>query len=154
MDELELDLEDETITRDKKRLESLSGKVKEASAERDEANAAKEAAEAARLVAEKERDFFSGFSDTVGTYPAAAEYKDAIKEKVLAGYTVKDATISVLAENNKFNPTVEQAPQGPAAGGSAIINMTESPNKTVAEMNQAERRALLVEFEKKGDIYT
>jgi hypothetical protein len=153
MDDLELDLEDENITRDKKRLESLSNKVKETSTERDEAKAAAEAAEQAKLQAEKERDFFSGFSDTVTKYPQASEHKDAIKEKVLSGYSVEDATVAVLHAEGKFAPTVEQTPQaGAAAGGSAPTALPDTGTKSVAEMDQSERRALLVDFEKKGDI--
>lgn len=153
MDELELDLEDETITRDQKRLESLSGKVKTTASERDAAIASKEEAEAARMTAEKERDFYSGFSDTVAKYPQASGHKDAIKEKVLSGYSVEDATVAVLHSEGKFSPTVENAPiAGPAAGGSAAMSMSDAPTKTISEMDQSERRALLVGFENKGDI--
>lgn len=152
-DELELDLEDENITRDKKRLETLSGKVKETAAERDQALADKQAAEEAKAIAEKKIEFLSGFSDTVTKFPAATEHKDAIEAKVLAGYTVEDAVVAVLNAENKLPMQVESAPPaGPAAGGSAPNTLNDTGTKPVAEMTQQERRALLEDFAKKGDI--
>lgn len=151
MDELELDLGSE-INKTEQRITDLSSKVKTIAGERDTANAKVAEAEAARLTVEKERDFYSGFSDTVSKYPNASEHKDAIKEKVLAGYSVEDATVSVLNKEGKLTPRVEVVPQVPAGGGSAINQPTNGAQKQVSEMTQAERRAALVEAEKRGDI--
>ncbi len=153
-DELELDLsEDQNINKTQERITNLSSKVKKTAEERDAARQAQEESEAARLAAEKERDFYASFSDSASKYPAAAEFKDAIKEKVLSGYSVEDATVAVLNANNKLMPTVEQAPDpGPAAGGSAANAIADIAAKSVAEMTQDERRTLLVEAEKRGDI--
>lgn len=153
-DNLDLDLGNEEITRKDKRIESLSSKVKETSTERDEAKAKAEAAEAARLAAEKERDFYASFSDTATKFPAASEYKDKIKEKVLAGYSVEDATVAVLNAENKLVPQAAPPPPppGPAAGGSSDTQLPSSGQKSVSEMTRDEKRAALIEAEKRGDI--
>ena|SRR3990167_3258408 len=135
------------------RIKSLSSKVKTASEERDAAKTAQEAAEVAKQSAEKERDFYASFADSVTKYPAASEFRDKIKDKVLAGYSPEDATVSVLNAEGKLTPTVEPAPvAAPAAGGSAVNQLPDFSNKTAAEMTQVERRAALVEAEKRGDI--
>lgn len=152
-DELELDLtEEQDINKTQERIKNLSSKVKSASEERDTAKAAVETAETARLAAEKERDFFKEFSSTNAKYPAASEYQDQIKEKVLAGYTVEDATVSVLNKEGKFTPTVQQAPQQNVAGGSAPNQVLQTGNKPVSDMSRDERRQALVEAEARGDI--
>lgn len=135
------------------RIKSLSGKVKSTAEERDAAKAGEEAAKAAQVAAEKERDFYADFSETSPKHPGANEYRDAIKAKVMAGYSVEDATVSVLNAEGKLSgsvvPVVEVAP---AAGGSAINQLPTGGAKTVADMTQAERREALVEAEKRGDI--
>src|ERR1035437_610055 len=68
-------------------------------------------AEAKMATAEKERDFFKDFSGSISKYPSANEYQDAIKEKVMSGYTVEDATVSVLAKEGKLGTI--QAPPPP-----------------------------------------
>lgn len=155
-DVLDLDIEDSApqITRDNKRIETLSSKVRETAAERDAAKASAEAAEAAKVAAEKETAFYKDFSSQAGRYPAAAEFQDAIKEKVLAGYSVEDATVAVLNREGKLTaPAVPPPPlPGPAAGGSASFTPTAPGDKSVAEMTRDEKRTALLEAEKRGDI--
>lgn len=155
-DELDFDLglDDQNINRTEERIKNLSSKVRETSQERDEAKKAVETAESARISAEKERDFYASFSDATGKYPGASEYKDAIKEKVLAGYSVEDATMSVLNQEGKLAPQIETAPApAPAAGGSASINLPTGGEKSIAEMDRNEKRAALEEAVNRGDIY-
>lgn len=130
-----------------KRIKDLSEKVKTASQERDELSKAKAEAETARASAEKERDFFSSFSDMTGKYPGASEYKDAIKEKVLAGYDPEDATVSVLAKEGKLSNYTPPARTESPAGGSASTTMRNEGYKTVGEMTKAEKRAELERME-------
>lgn len=141
------------------RIKSLSGKVKSTAEERDAARAAEEAAKTAQAAAEKERDFYASFSDSAVKYPGASEYKDKIKEKVLAGYSVEDATVSVLNSEGKLvaasgpatdTRTVEVV--GQAAGGSAVNQLPDGGTKTPQEMTQAERRQALIDAEKRGEI--
>ena len=151
-EELELDL-DENINKTEERIKDLSAKTKLAYQERDAEKAARETLEADKSKIEKERDFFASFSDQVAKYPGASEFKDAIKEKVLAGYTTDDATVAVLAANNKLMPqTPAPVVQANVAGGSATNTMTDVSTKSVAEMTQAERRAELVKAENRGEL--
>lgn len=149
-DDNELDLAPD---RDDKRIQTLSTKVKEASQERDTANAAKDVAEAGRVAAEKERDFFASFTDVVTKYPASSEFKDQIKEKVMAGYTTEDATVAVLNAQGRLAPSAPATtPPAPAAGGSAPNIITDTGAKSAQEMTQTERRAALLDAEKQGFI--
>lgn len=143
--ELELELsaeEDKT----QERIKNLSSKVKDIATERDTEKSGREAAE-------KERDFYQGFTDMVPKYSAASEHKDAIKEKVMAGYTIEDATVAVLNAQGKLQP---QAPapvvQAPAAGGSAMNPPMEKMTKSVSEMNLAEMRAELLKAQDRGEL--
>lgn len=154
-DELEIDLNkvDENITNRNKveeRITDLSSKVKTTSQERDAANAKAQEAEAKVAAAEKERDFYASLGDTMAKYPAAGEFKDQIKAKVLAGYSVDDATVSVLAKEGKL--TTPPVPRENPAGGSAVVNAPAGGQKSIGEMTNAERRQALVEAEARGDI--
>src|SRR3990167_248738 len=99
LDQLEADREEKE--RAEKRFKDLSEKVRLTSEERDEKDKLVKERDEKIVGLEKERDFFSSFGDSVAKYPQASAYKDAIKEKVLHGYTVEDATISVLAKEGK-----------------------------------------------------
>lgn len=150
MDELNLEVQQED--RRDKRIQQLTTQRTTLTQEREEA-VAKAAAEAERAaLLEKERDFFASFADMTGKYPSASEFKDQIKEKVMAGYTAEDATVAVLNAQGKLMPSapVESAPMQ-AAGGSAATVITDAA-KPVGEMTQAERRQQLVEAEKRGDL--
>lgn len=132
------------------RIKDLSGKVKTASKERDDAQALANTASAEKDEAIKERDFYASFSDVVSTHPAAKDHKDEILAKVKSGYTVEDATVSVLNKAGKLvPPPIER--QSPA-GGSASTTVTGSQAKSIREMTQAERKAAIAELEQKGDL--
>ena len=125
-------------TRSQHRIRELSDKVELTSKERDEikVNLEKEQKKTADL--EKENTFNSGFADILGTHGAAKDYKDKIKEKVMSGYTVEDATLAVLGKEGKLGV----APTPPVAGGSATT--TPSPGeKSIQDMTQQERRDIL-----------
>lgn len=152
-EELELDLEgSEDINKTEQRIKNLSSKVRETSTERDEAKAAAEAAELARKTAEKERDFFKGFSAVSAKFPDATEYQDEILEKVNAGYSAEDATLSVLNAHGKLTAPVQTVQPITAGGGSAATVLPGSDQKPVNEMTQAERRAALADPERQADL--
>lgn len=149
----ELDLDGTIINPVEDRIKNLSSKVRTTSEERDAARAAEETAKAAQASAEKERDFYASFAESSPKHPGSAEYRDAIKEKVMAGYSVEDAMVSVLNAEGKLvpapTPVVEIAP---AAGGSAPNQLPDVGTKTIQEMTREERRNTLIELEKRGDI--
>lgn len=126
------------------RMKNLSKSKLEAEAKAEtEVKARQEAEEKAKL-AEKEADFYKDFSGSISKYPSANEYQDAIKEKVMSGYTVEDATVSVLAKEGKL--TTPQAPRQSPAGGSAPTQIQSGGGaKTAAEMTREERRKSIEE---------
>ena len=154
-DELDLDLsptpEEEHINKVEKRIKDLSEKVKLTSTERDDLAKAKDESEAKATAALKDVDFYKNFSAVSSKYAGANEYQDKIREKVNSGYTLEDATVSVLNSEGKFVPTA-QAPRESPAGGSAVNTFNSGGEKTVGDMTQAERRAALMEAEKRGDL--
>lgn len=156
-DEFNLDVEDttqinNTNTRAGKSIDSrvsnLTETLKTEREEKAKLDQAKTDAEARATAAEKERDFYSSFSDSTSQYPQASEYKDAIKEKVLAGYSVEDATVSVLAKEGKL--TSQPAPRESIAGGSATNALQAEGNKSIRDMERADKRAALIEAENEG----
>lgn len=153
-DELELELEGEqNINKTQERITNLSSKVKETSQQRDDALAKAAEADAKVAAAEKERDFYAGFSGLAGKYPAATEFTDKIKEKVMSGYSPEDATVAVLNSEGRLSATpTPPAPLAPAAGGSASYTPPSQGDKSVGEMTRDEKRAKLVELESRGDI--
>ena len=145
-DELDLELDEgqETINREQARNKSLSEKVILTAKERDEQKAAAEKAEAEKQAALKDVDFYKNFSTVSSKYSGAADYQDKIREKVNAGYDLEDATISILAKEGKFTPPATPEPKRDSpAGGSATTAMKSGGEKSAAEMDQAERRAIL-----------
>lgn len=144
-EDLELDLQDENINnKTEERIKNLSSKVREKAQEAETLAKAKEEAESAKLAAEQERDFFKDFSSLTAKYSAAPEFQDKILEKVRAGYSTEDATVSVLNAEGKLLPQEPEpvAPPAPAAGGSAATTLTQS-SKAVSEMSTEEKRAAL-----------
>jgi hypothetical protein len=141
-EDLELDLEENAV---EKRIKSLSEKVKLTSAERDEKDRLLTERDGQLATVTKEKDFYAGFSDSLSKYPNASEYKEKIKEKVMSGYDVEDATVAILAREGKLTtaPT-PQAPKDNPAGGSATTN-TGVGEKSLGEMSKDEKRAALVE---------
>jgi uridine phosphorylase len=124
-------------SRPENRFKDLSEKVELTAKERDEAKAAAEAAT-------KEMEFYKGFSKL--KYPEAADFQEKIKEKVLAGYDMEDAAISVLAKAGKLN--APQATRQSPAGGSASTAVKSGDEKPVNEMTRAEKREALLELER------
>lgn len=118
------------------RIRELSDKVELTAKERDEAKSLNE-------TVTRERDFFKGFSEVVATHQAAKDHQEEIKEKVLKGYTVEDATLAVLGKAGKLGQVQTQTTVETPAGGSAATNVTQNTQKTPSEMTQAERRAIL-----------
>ena len=159
-DEKELDLEqiDNEIEKDskvEKRIKDLSEKVKLTSEERDELKVLSEEKDTKISGLEKERDFLNSFGDVLVKHPAASEFKDAIKEKVLKGYSVEDATVSTLSSEGKLipseTPKEETKPENPA-GGSATTPPVSEGDKKLEDMTRDEKRAKLVEAQERGDL--
>ena len=151
----EIDVEgEENITKNKveERITSLSNKVKTTAEERDVATKAKAEAEAKAIEMEKERDFYASFSDSATKYPGAIEYKDQIKEKVLAGYSVEDATVSVLNREGKFQPQPVNIERDIVAGGSSVNKITQQSSKSLNEMTRDEKRQALIEADNRGEL--
>lgn len=154
-EELEIDLEEENINRNKveKRIRDLSEKVELTSKERDELKTLHEKTEQEKNTALKERDFYASFVDSTSKYPGAGEYKDVIKEKVMAGYSVEDATVSVLAKEGKLGLNQAPVEKETVAGGSAINQINNSSGiKPLGEMSRDEKRQAILEAEARGDI--
>lgn len=158
-EELDLDLNDfgqsEEDIRNKgveKRIKSLSEKVRQTSEERDELVKAKEQAEQEKSGAIKERDFYASFADSTAKYPEANAFKDSIKEKVMSGYTVEDATVAVLAKEGKLQNYTPPVANETVAGGSAVNQPLQGGTKPMGEMTRDEKRAALLEAVERGDI--
>lgn len=146
----ELEQENE-ISRSQQRIKQLSEKVELTSKERDELQNSIEERDNKIADLERNNSFNEGFADVLGAHPAARDHRDAIKEKVMGGYSVEDATYAVLGkagqlgtpdtETTKLESTTNEA----AAGGSADTVINQGGDKPVGEMTQEERRAKLSE---------
>lgn len=132
----------ETPRREDKRIKNLSEKVEMTSKERDEFKLKAEQAS-------REAGFYKDFNGMIAKYPQAAELQDKIKEKVMGGYSVADATAAVLVNEGRFtqSPTPVEAP----VGGSAV-NQPAQTKKSVGEMSQAERLEALKQAERENLI--
>lgn len=128
-------------TRSQQRIQQLSEKVELTAKERDEKAKLLEERDARIATLEKENTFNSGFADILATQPKAIEHKDAIKEKVLAGYSVEDATFAVLGKAGQLGVQV-QNPHVQVAGGSATTN-PQGGQKDVKDLSLAEKREIL-----------
>ncbi len=133
-----------------KRIKELSNKVKLTSEERDELLKANEKIEAERDTAKKEVEFYSSFSDASDKYPLAKDFKDQIKEKVLSGYTVEDATVAVLASEGKLTATPQET-ESPGGGSATNPPAMDGP-KSLNEMSREEKRAAVLDAIDKGEI--
>lgn len=133
----------ETPSPTEERIKELSNKVKTASEERDaEIQRGKEKDERIASL-EKENAFNTGFVEILSSHSNAKEHKDAIKEKVFAGYSIEDATFAVLGKAGLLNTPVATPPN--PAGGSAATQIPQSSSKNPSEMSQEERRKVLSE---------
>jgi len=143
LDQLEADINNKNKIQ--KRITDLSEKVKIASDERDSLSKKAQQLEIERDNANKERDFYSKFSESSSKYQGANEFKDKIREKVMAGYDVEDATVAVLAKEGKLSPTAKVVERDTVAGGSATTAMSGTGEKSLHEMTREEKRAALME---------
>ncbi len=156
-DELELDQLDsdqssaEAERRESKRVKDLSEKVRLTSEERDEQKRLLEESLAKSQGLEKERDFLNSFGDQLAKYPEASAFKDKIKERVLKGYSVEDATTAVLVSEGKYTPPKVNQPIENIVGGSAVTSHSGG-EKQLSELTRDEKRARLLEAEARGDI--
>ena len=125
-----------TGNRSEERIRELSGKLELTATERDEFKTLNE-------TTTRERDFYKGFADIVSTQPNAKDHQDEIKEKVLKGYSVQDATFAVLGGLGKLGNTPAQAPQ--VAGGSADTS-PQGGDKELKDMTQGEKRDALTKI--------
>lgn len=153
---LELDLgsdEDENLNnRAESRIKDLSSKVRDTAKERDTERQGREEAEAKASAAEKKAEFLESFATVSANQPNAVEFKDAIQEKVLAGYSIEDATAAVLVAEGKYTPPPIEMSVEQAAGGSASNPPLQGAEKPVGEMSQEERRSQLIEADKRGEV--
>lgn len=149
MAELDKDLQDEEVV-ENPRIKELSNKVKLTAKERDELAELNKTLTLERNNAQKEVSFYKDFTGVTSKYANASQYTDQIKTKVLAGYTVEDATVSVLAKEGKL--TTPAPEKESAAGGSAVVPPNAQGPKPLSEMTTAEKFAALKEAEAKGDI--
>lgn len=116
-----------------------------------DAETAKTEAETKAQNAEKEVSFYKDFSGSISKYPAANEFQDAIKEKVMSGYTMEDATVAVLNREGKLQPQTAPIQRQSPAGGSAS-NALSGGAKSQTEMTRDERRQAIRDAEARGDI--
>jgi hypothetical protein len=155
-DEFDLDQLDADINNKNKveeRIRGLNEKVKLTQKERDERDTLLKQKDDELISAKKEVEFYSKFSDSTAKYSGAHEFKDKIREKVMQGYDVEDATVAVLAREGKLaTPAAQQAERDTVAGGSATTAMKGDANKQLHEMSREEKRSALMEGDSKGDL--
>ena len=147
-DELNLDSssENETPNKIEERLKDLSSKVKLTAQERDEKDVLLKKSESEKEMISKERDFFQSFTDSTSRYPNANQFRDKIKEKVMAGYSVEDATVSVLAKEGKLTTPAPER-ESPAGGSASTTSLSQSSSKPLEEMTREEKRQALIDRE-------
>lgn len=151
--ELELEGEEETITRKDNRIKSLSDKVKTTSEERDTLAKEKAEAEAKAEAAQKDADFFKNFNTVSTKYQGSNEYQDKIREKVALGLDVEEATMLVMTKEGKYIPPAPIIERESAAGGSAATGINDSVEKKANQLSQSELRSRLEEIEARGEKF-
>lgn len=148
LDELEKDITNTNAVKDKFTDVLKHKKIAEDKLEIE--TKARTDAESEVATLKKETSFLNSFTDVTAKFPTASEYRDKIKEKVMSGYSVDDATISILVAEGKYTPPAQ--PRENAAGGSAINQITQPQYKSPKEMTSSERWDALREAERRGDI--
>jgi len=148
-----LDSEIENNNRVEKRIKDLSEKVKLTAEERDEHKRLLDEQMQKTAQLEKERDFLNSFGDQLTKFPEASSFKNEIKERVLKGYSVEDATAAVLVAQGKYAPPRKEEPVENYAGGSATtVHQAATGEKAFHELSREEKRARLLEAEQRGDL--
>lgn len=152
--DLDLDLgEDQVdINKTQLRIQKLSEKVKLTSQERDDLKEGQNKLNQEKDSLAKERDFYKSTSELTAKYPNASGHLEEIKNKVMAGYDVEDATVAVLAKAGALNIQSPPPVKTPVGGGSATNNIQTEGPKPINEMNREEKRQALFNAESKGDI--
>lgn len=158
MDDFNLDLDQIESQEEKKlqvkdRFAKLSSDYSRTQKEKEEAEAKLKAAEEARTKAERDVEFFKNFSQVTSKHPEASNFQDQILERVNKGMDTEEATVAVLYKEGKLGGIqAAQAPQdvGKVAGGSAPN--TPSADKDFYDMNLEEKRNVMNELEKTGEL--
>jgi len=135
-----------------KRIKDLSDKVKLTSNERDELQRISAEKDTENATLKKENEFLNSFGDVLGKYSEASAYRDQIKEKVLKGYSVEDATVSTLASVGKLNTPRKEVQVEIPVGGSATTQHETGGEKPLSQLTQSEKKAKLLEAEARGDL--
>lgn len=148
LDDIEKDITNKNAVED--RIRNLHASKKEAELKLETESKARTEAESKLAQMEKDTSFLNSFSDVTAKFPTASEYKDKIREKVNMGYSVDDATVSILVAEGKYTPPAPQREN--IAGGSAANQITNQPVKKLNELTSTERWDMLKEAEKRGDI--
>lgn len=150
LDQIDRELEKENKV--EKRIKDLSDKVKLTSNERDELQRISAQKDTENASLKKENEFLGSFGDAIGKYPEAASFRDQIKEKVLKGYSMEDATVSTLASAGKLNAPQREVQIDNPAGGSAVTQHQSGGEKPLSQLTQGEKKAKLLEAEARGDL--
>lgn len=150
LNELDKDINNKNAVED--RIRNLHKDKKEAEDKFASESKARIEAESKMASMEKETNFLNSFSDSIAKYPDAGQFKDKIKEKFNAGYSLEDATITTLVAEGKFTPQAPKVERENSMGGSASNQITNN-YKAPSDMKQAERLEGLREAEKRGDLY-
>lgn len=141
-DELLNNAENPSEPESKPRDDSQS-RIKQVLQKASEEAEARKKAEAEREEFRKEADFYKSFNPLTTKYQGAADLQDKIKEKVMQGYDIEDATVAVLNREGKLNPKSEPVEREVVVGGSSTNLPTTGKAKSVSEMSQSERWAEL-----------
>ena len=151
--ELDLDLEEEpNINRSEQRIKDLSSKVRNQAQETATEREARQQAETRAETAEKRAEFLESFAGVAAKFPNASEYKDAIQEKVLSGYSVEDAAVAVLNAEGKLLPQDTQTEPQSEIGGSASLPPLGGAEKPLDGLTSEEKRARLIEADQRGEL--
>ncbi len=150
-EELDLELDNEEITRKDNRINTLTGKLKSTSEERDALKAEAEKAKTEREAAQKDAEFFKSFNTVSAKYQGSSEYQDKIREKAALGLDVEEATMLVMAKEGKYTPPAPVVERQSAAGGSASTSINNPAEKAPKEMSSSELRAQLQAIESTGE---
>ena len=151
---LDLEIEEEKKNRPDQRVAKLLSDKEALTKERETEVEARKKAEAEKVEALKDVEFFKNFNTVASKYQGASEYQEKIREKVNSGYTLEDAARTVLLDEGKFTAPPVQTPEvrrESPAGGSSPTNI-KSGEKPLNEMSLDDRRNMLIEAEKRGEI--
>lgn len=142
-EELNLDKEDTVESVPITRFKEVSKKQIESAQENAKLAEEKAKLEIERDSANKEMSFYKDFSAVSGKYQGASEHTDEIKTKVLAGYTLEDATVSVLNKAGKLTPARMETSM--PAGGSSSNPSFQPKTKSIQESSKDELRQAIID---------